>query len=340
MTAVPSVGPVRPVLPARRALAVSVAVTITVLWSAWALWRVVGWPAFWPAPPMIAFTPYVAASSVVPVVLALLARCRRTAIVAVLAAVALLGAVVPRTVASAQPVATGPALTVMVSNLQFGRAEAAEVAAAVSARGADILVTLELTGKGIAELEVTELGDQLPYRYLVPGKNAEGSGIWSRWPLTPAPSAASPGGPLRALVDHPDGVAFEVIAAHPPAPRTLRDVARWADDLDALPAADPAQLRILAGDFNATLDHRQLRRVIDRGYADTADQAGQGWRTTWPRGQVFPPPVTIDHVLVDRRVAVRNYDVVTIAGTDHRGVVADVQLPRLDRAGSLAPTDD
>ena len=33
-------------------------------------------------------------------------------------------------------------------------------------------------------------------------------------------------------------------------------------------------MRILAGDFNATLDHAELRRLIGRGYHDAAEQAG------------------------------------------------------------------
>ena len=40
--------------------------------------------------------------------------------------------------------------------------------------------------------------------------------------------------------------------------------------------------RILAGDFNATLDHPELRAVLDRGYVDAADAASGGLKPTWP----------------------------------------------------------
>ena len=81
----------------------------------------------------------------------------------------------------------------------------------------------------------------------------------------------------------------------------------WRDDLRALPPATPeGAVRILTGDFNATLDHAELRRVIDRGYEDAADEVGSGLRATWPAGRRFPPPVTIDHVIADERCGVRS----------------------------------
>ena len=45
----------------------------------------------------------------------------------------------------------------------------------------------------------------------------------------------------------------------------------------ALPGSDGrGDVQILAGDFNATLDHRELRALLDRGYDDAADAAGEG----------------------------------------------------------------
>jgi endonuclease/exonuclease/phosphatase (EEP) superfamily protein YafD len=120
----------------------------------------------------------------------------------------------------------------------------------------------------------------------------------------------------------------EVAAVHPPPPirRTMRF---WRDDLRAMPPATPeGSLRILAGDFNATLDHAELRRLLDTGYADAADEVGAGLKGTWPRGRRFPPPVAIDHVLADTRIGVRRFEVHAITGTDHRAVLADLVLPR------------
>jgi endonuclease/exonuclease/phosphatase family metal-dependent hydrolase len=83
---------------------------------------------------------------------------------------------------------------------------------------------------------------------------------------------------------------------------------------------------VLAGDFNATLDHAPFRQLLRLGYADAALQAGNALAPTWgPLGR--PAVITIDHVLVDRRCAVLASSVHAVPGTDHRAVYAEVQLP-------------
>jgi endonuclease/exonuclease/phosphatase family metal-dependent hydrolase len=104
----------------------------------------------------------------------------------------------------------------------------------------------------------------------------------------------------------------------------------WRRRLAALPGADErGDVQILAGDFNATLDHPEFRELLDRGYIDAADAVGEGWTPTWPahprrRGAL---PLTIDHVLVDRRVRVERVTVVGVPRSDHRAVIAVLRLP-------------
>jgi endonuclease/exonuclease/phosphatase (EEP) superfamily protein YafD len=129
-----------------------------------------------------------------------------------------------------------------------------------------------------------------------------------------------------ALVRLPGGVAAELICVHPVTPQLGRGGAtRWREELGVLPA--PGELpRVLAGDFNATLDHAVFRRVLGLGYADAAQQAGRALTPTWGppgRGAVL----TLDHVLPDRGCAVLGYSVHTVPGSDHRAVFAEVQLP-------------
>jgi endonuclease/exonuclease/phosphatase (EEP) superfamily protein YafD len=115
---------------------------------------------------------------------------------------------------------------------------------------------------------------------------------------------------------------------HPQSPRSSEAFPFWRRTLRALPRARRSgPPRILAGDFNATLDHLELERVIDTGYVDAADAVGAGLTATWPEGRRIPPPVTIDHVLADRRLGVSSVRVRTIARTDHRALVAHLTLP-------------
>jgi endonuclease/exonuclease/phosphatase (EEP) superfamily protein YafD len=114
-----------------------------------------------------------------------------------------------------------------------------------------------------------------------------------------------------------------VEAVHPLPPVTSSKVRSWRATLRALPSAGTGPLRLLAGDFNATLDHRELRRLLDRGYVDAADETGDGLRPTWPVLR-RRPPITIDHVLADERLEVVRYEVHDVPGSDHRAVVAEV----------------
>jgi endonuclease/exonuclease/phosphatase (EEP) superfamily protein YafD len=135
----------------------------------------------------------------------------------------------------------------------------------------------------------------------------------------------------RAALTLPGGRAVEVTAVHPVPPISSRAHTAWKHDIDLLPPAAPATggrgpVRILAGDFNATLDHATLRKLIGRGYADAADRAGAGLIPTWGLGEARPP-ITIDHILVDRRCAVTEFTVHDVRGTDHRAIVAAIRLP-------------
>jgi endonuclease/exonuclease/phosphatase family metal-dependent hydrolase len=130
-----------------------------------------------------------------------------------------------------------------------------------------------------------------------------------------------------AVLELPGGEAVDLacVHPHPPKPPWSRGVARWRQELAVLPP--PGDLpRVVAGDFNATLDHALFRGVLRLGYADAALQAGNALAPTWgPAGRLAL--ITIDHVLVDRRCAVLASSVHAVPGSDHRAVYAEVRLP-------------
>jgi endonuclease/exonuclease/phosphatase family metal-dependent hydrolase len=120
-----------------------------------------------------------------------------------------------------------------------------------------------------------------------------------------------------------------VESAHPVAPYDLQVLGDWRSDLNQQPRAEPnGTPRILLGDFNATLDHKALRELISRGYRDAADTDGAGLIGTWgPYSGHSLPPVTIDHVLVDDRIGVRDVQVHAVPRSDHRSVLASLVVP-------------
>jgi endonuclease/exonuclease/phosphatase (EEP) superfamily protein YafD len=221
----------------------------------------------------------------------------------------------------------GPALRVLSVNMRYGTGSPEALVALARRMRADVVSVQELTPGLAGELEAAGLGELLPEQILQPGDGAIGIGLYSRVPLATATAPGERRSPLiLAGVVIEGAPRIEIAAVHPPPP--LRGSA-WRGDLRALPPAMPGgPLRILAGDFNATLDHAELRRLVDTGYVDAADEVGAGLQPTWPQGRRFPPPVTIDHVLADRRCGVRSFSVHEIEGADHRAVFAELVLPR------------
>jgi endonuclease/exonuclease/phosphatase family metal-dependent hydrolase len=73
----------------------------------------------------------------------------------------------------------------------------------------------------------------------------------------------------------PDGRRVRVVGVHPHPPLSEK-VGEWQAALESLPRTGAGAPWILAGDFNATLDHAELRDVLDRGYEDAGDVTGKG----------------------------------------------------------------
>ncbi|MER7995394.1 endonuclease/exonuclease/phosphatase family protein [Micromonospora chalcea] len=299
--------------------------------AAWALVRLAGLERG-PLVLAIAFTPYVAALAPVVAVSALALRRRAPAVVAALAALSLIGVVAPRAVPDARPPADGPTLRLLTANLRLGSADPAGLVDLARVRRVDVLTVQELTSALAAELDRLGLATLLPYRSLSPEVGSTGSGVYARHPLRDTGHRRNQGfffTQAYATVTVPGAPPLRVESAHPAAPYAVDVVPDWWTDQRAQPPATPdGGLSVLAGDFNATLDHAALRELIATGYTDAADAAGAGFGGTWGPYDGDPiPPVTIDHVLVDRRIAVRAAGTFPVPGSDHRALLAELRLP-------------
>jgi endonuclease/exonuclease/phosphatase (EEP) superfamily protein YafD len=279
-----------------------------------------------------AFTPYGIVLGVSGVVLLLLARWRIWAMAAVLVTAISLAFQVP--VLLPDPT-TDPsvAVVVMTLNLHDGAADPQRVVDLVRAHEVDLLSLQEVTPEAARALTADGLGALLPYVAARPASGAQGTAVWSKWPLTPQ--------------DVPDTLLFRQIAAvvTPPGVRTLLftavhpasaghplaevDTARWAREQKALaawlvPLPDPV---VAAGDFNTTLDQAPMRDLLAHGYADAAEQSGVFWRPTWPYDRIGPPLVAIDHVLSRGGPVADHLAVETVPGTDHGALIVRLQVP-------------
>ena len=280
------------------------------------------------AVPLLSFTPQVTAGAWAG---ALLLRGAGPAAATAVAGAALTAAVGPRAVPCRQPPATGPVLRVLTANLLAGRAVAEAVVDLVCGMDVDVLFVQELTDEAAARLQRAGLGDLLPHRVRQPAPHGTRDSIYARHPLRRVPLAA-PVSAARcaAWLDLPTGPSVELACVHaapPKPPWSPAATARWRSQLSALPAPGDSP-RVLAGDFNATLDHAQFRRLLRHGYLDAASQAGNGLSPTWgPQPGRRLTLLAIDHVLIDRRCAVLTTSAHWLTGSDHRALYAELRLP-------------
>lgn len=299
--------------------------------AAWAALRLSGFEPEWPWVPVVSATPYAAALAGAGLLLAAALRKRAAAALALAATVALGFAVVPRAVADGGPEADGTPLRVLAANLMVGIADTDDLMDLVSRVRPDVLALQELTPGAMRRLEKAGLRERLPHAVTRPKRGVGGSALYARFPLEPGEAIHLGGfGQVRAVLEHPDGARVELVSVHPCAPKRYERQPCWRAGLEALPRAGEP-LRILAGDFNATLDHLLMRELLASGYRDAADVTGDGLRTTWPQGGFGPlPGVAIDHVLADSRIGIRSFGVHTLKGTDHHPVSAVLTLPAVE----------
>jgi endonuclease/exonuclease/phosphatase (EEP) superfamily protein YafD len=319
------------VLPLLRSRRDQISAIITAPFALWAAVRATGVGLGFPLLGVIALTPIVALFSPVAVVVALVLRTRLTAAVAAVAAGVLAASVLPRGAEGPQVASAdtpGTALVVMTTNLWRGEADAGAILRLAREHRVDVLSVQELTTEAVARLDAAGVRDLFPARVLEPRTGGAGGGLLARHALRPVSTAAVEGHEQpEVTLTLPGGRDVRIQSVHPISPVSGDRVAEWRRQLGSLgePHARDGTPRVLAGDFNATLDHRELRRLLARGFYDAADAAGQGLHTTWPAAGPVVGLLTLDHVLLPPEIKVRSVTLHDI-GSDHRAVIAELVL--------------
>ena len=286
-----------------------------------------------PAPKLAALAPAATVPAVAAVALAATYAWWLAFVLAVPAAVLTVWQLPPRRPRSPD---SGPAalcVRLLTLNAQSGNAEADVLVERVRDHVVDVLAVQELTPGLACRLVAAGLCEVLPFSEVHARAGYAGIGIWSRWPLQPLPpvhglvSAA----PCAALTVA--GQSVTVTAVHVLAPMHGREHG-WQRELGLLRSgvAGVAGPQLVAGDFNASRDHRPFRQLLEAGFHDCADAARRRrWPAfTWPSARPRLPVMRLDHVLATRvDFVVLACRTLRVPDTDHRGVLAVVQLVNL-----------
>lgn len=225
---------------------------------------------------------------------------------------------------------------VLSSNLRYGLADGPQFVG-LAKGNADVIAVAELTPEAVERFKQQGIEDAFPYSLLQPVAGPGGTGIWSRYPITPM----SPAGHRRAVMPaarvQVPGLRFEPVVASvhvmSPVAGDQNTVAEWSDGMAGAKAqlnnfareAGPGAV-IVSGDYNSTPDMQQFRELLTNGYRDAVDQTGSGYAPTFKADGWLPPLITIDHVLT-RNAAASSIKTVTIRGSDHRALLATVRVP-------------
>ncbi len=130
-----------------------------------------------------------------------------------------------------------------------------------------------------------------------------------------------------AVVMPVNGTGPTIVAVHAVAPR-VEAMQRWQSDLQWIADQCPTGDFILAGDFNATVDHMASLGVNggDIGNCrDAASRTGTGATGTWPASLPELLGAPIDHVMASANWEPTGSLVLDAAGSDHRALVVQLQ---------------
>ncbi len=301
------------------------------------VWQPTSGPFAEPAVQLAAFVPLAIPAYAVGVVgvvgALLLSRRSRPALVALVLALAGLGLhlwwIGPYLTDDAPPAADGPRLRVLTVNAYVhGGATGAQLVDLARSADADVVVVQELRPTTYAEALAAGLEGLYPER--VGGTEYGATMLWSRLPLRDVQDLGdrTGGGSVRATVVV-GGTGLDLLGVHTAPPVRVRP---WRADHAALLAlVRDRRPDVMAGDFNATADHVQLRRELGVGLRDAGELTGSGWTPTWPSnglrrvlGLPVPRFATIDHVLVAPGWTAVSYARLPVPRSDHTAVLAEV----------------
>ncbi|WP_316528270.1 endonuclease/exonuclease/phosphatase family protein [Kitasatospora brasiliensis] len=221
--------------------------------------------------------------------------------------------------------ADAPRLRVATSNNFMGQVSPTSLVDLVRDQRIDVLAVEEQSDSAADALDAAGIRDLLPHRERPAGTD---TALYTRLPVS---SAADPAWPTTNLTVEVGGRPVRLVAVHTYYP--VGDARRWADDLHRLRAAAPGRAHnaVMLGDFNATLDHKPMRDLIDTGLTDTHEELGAGLFPTWPQDHPdyrVPAAIQIDHVLHGPALTAVDVTEHALPRSDHRAVVAELAVLR------------
>lgn len=195
---------------------------------------------------------------------------------------------------------------------------------------ADVVLVQEYTPEHQIGFHDAGMPAAYPHLFEAPLEGWFGSAVFSRLPIGSATVVTIGQRPMIVCSLKVGATTVTVADLHIQAPMKDEWVGAWRDaydDLDRIVTHSLAAGRpvILAGDWNSTAGHVPFRRLLS---SPELYEPQPGGRPTWPVGRSLPPvPVLeLDHIVLSRAIGCRSVEVVAVEGSDHRGLLAELEI--------------
>ena len=211
-----------------------------------------------------------------------------------------------------------------------------DLAAKIAERGPDVIALVEITGEHLCVLDSALGKEQYPWRWSKTDDRHPSTGLalLSKFPIGEVELRSMWGDPsLDAVVQPPWGKPLRLTVVHTCAPLGGH-VERWRDELSAVArwvsvpwphrGAIPPSRSVVVGDFNATAQHKGIRRLLAQGLVDAASSRAGGWAATWPAHRCWAPLLRLDHIFVGPELGVVSSGSTKAPGSDHKMVFATI----------------
>lgn len=199
-----------------------------------------------------------------------------------------------------------------------------EVLRSAIASGADVLSLQEVSDEWADALR-EGLAPTYPYSHVEARNNCYGIALFSKLPFADVQTSGVEGAPFIEAVVRSEHGPVRIVSVHATSPISYAHFQRRNALLKHLATTIDARAMptVLVGDLNTVHWDRAYRNFHIRSGLQPVN--GPALRT-WPSiGPIALIP--LDHLMISPGIGATDVQRFTIPGSDHRGLVADIQLP-------------
>jgi endonuclease/exonuclease/phosphatase (EEP) superfamily protein YafD len=219
----------------------------------------------------------------------------------------------------------GISLRVVSANINYWNVDFGPIIDEIGSYGADVIVLQEARTQVQGRL-LDAFEDQYPYHVFQEEESGNAAATFSKHPLEDPRIRSLQTKPLITVGVEVSGVIVQVWNVHAASPtsderREIRD--SQLDELREMALEEDGPL-VLAGDFNTTMWHQPLRKLVDAGFSDAHWSVGRALAGTWGPRDVGV--AGLDHVLISDELGVIGIREGIGEGSDHRPLIVDLVI--------------